>query len=64
MSAKVPDLGRADGTCSYCGEWAPGAVVVAEIQGDSGPGHRVVRHEEHVGLRQVAAADRPRTYPR
>jgi hypothetical protein len=64
MSEAKPDLGRADGSCGYCGEWAVQGVVVAEIYGDSGPGHRVVRHAEHVGLPVPVPADRPRTYPR
>lgn len=62
MSEQTPDLGRADGSCSYCSEWAVQGVVVAEIYGDSGPGHRVVRHDEHVGLPMPARADRPRTH--
>ena len=53
--------GTAPGFCSYCGEWTREGVVVAEIQSDSGPGHVVVRHPAHVGMRKVGN-DQPRTY--
>ena len=51
----------APGTCSYCDRWTAKGVIVAEIHSDSGPGHVVVRHLEHVGLRKLES-NRPRTY--
>ena len=51
----------APGYCTYCDRWTAKGVVIAEIHSDSGPGHVVVRHEEHLGLRKVES-DRPRTY--
>lgn len=64
MSEQTPDLGRADGACGYCGEWARDGVVVGEVERDAGASYILVRHEEHVGLRKPVPADRPRTYPR
>ena len=52
----------APGYCTYCGEWTAKGVVIAEIHSDSGPGHTVVRHADHVGLRRPTTVDQPRTY--
>ena len=62
MSEPTP-RGPTPGYCSYCGEWTREGVVVAEIHSDSGPGHVVVRHPAHVGLRKVDN-DRPGSYLR
>jgi hypothetical protein len=62
MTGQTPDLGRADGACGYCGEWARNGVVVGEVERDAGASYILVRHDEHVGLAILARADRPRTH--
>lgn len=54
--AERPELPTAPGYCSYCGEWLRDGVVVTVVHSESGPGHAIVRHLEHVGLRKRVAA--------